>query len=186
MRAKISMMPVNMTGYPVVRKTAQHAPALAELEFAMHKYRLARIEPVRAGPAVWFRMTPGAITSAPPAFDVPGLAFLFESSEPDLAAQVKLELDRFEQIRFEIENRTAIHVSQLQPRIEALLGVAKAGEEALINAAGQRLYQTLYHQTNQIISEIDRRLCSRSRAGIARAAFTACLAATRSLFGRDP
>jgi len=25
-----------MTGYPVVRKTAQHAPALAELEFAMH------------------------------------------------------------------------------------------------------------------------------------------------------
>jgi len=37
MRAKISMMPVNMTGYPVVRKTAQHAPALAELEFAMHR-----------------------------------------------------------------------------------------------------------------------------------------------------
>jgi hypothetical protein len=36
MRAKISMMPVNMTGYLVVRKTAQHAPALAELEFAMH------------------------------------------------------------------------------------------------------------------------------------------------------
>jgi hypothetical protein len=29
-------MPVNMTGYPAVRKTAQHAPALAELEFAMH------------------------------------------------------------------------------------------------------------------------------------------------------
>jgi hypothetical protein len=55
---------------------------------------------------------------------------------------VKLELDRFE---LEIENRTAIHVSQLQPRIEALLGVAKAGEEALINAASQRLYQTLYH-----------------------------------------
>jgi len=27
-----------MTGYPVVRKTAQHAPALAELEFAMHRY----------------------------------------------------------------------------------------------------------------------------------------------------
>jgi len=27
-------MPVNMTGYPSVRKTAHHAPALAELEFA--------------------------------------------------------------------------------------------------------------------------------------------------------
>jgi uracil-DNA glycosylase len=37
MRAKISMMPVNMTGYPVVRKTAQHAAALAELEFAMYR-----------------------------------------------------------------------------------------------------------------------------------------------------
>jgi RNA-directed DNA polymerase len=32
------MMPVNMTGYPVVRKTAQHAPVLAELEFAMHTF----------------------------------------------------------------------------------------------------------------------------------------------------
>jgi hypothetical protein len=37
MRAKISMMPVNMTGYPAVRKTAHHAPVLAELEFAMHR-----------------------------------------------------------------------------------------------------------------------------------------------------
>ena len=30
------MMPVNMTSYPAVRKTAHHAPVLAELEFAMH------------------------------------------------------------------------------------------------------------------------------------------------------
>ena len=40
MRAKISMMPVNMISYPAVRKTAHHAPVLAELEFAMHRLRL--------------------------------------------------------------------------------------------------------------------------------------------------
>jgi hypothetical protein len=28
-----------MTGYPAVRKTAHHAPALAELEFAIHTPR---------------------------------------------------------------------------------------------------------------------------------------------------
>jgi hypothetical protein len=28
------MMPVNVTRYPIARKTAHHAPALAELEFA--------------------------------------------------------------------------------------------------------------------------------------------------------
>jgi hypothetical protein len=36
MRAKISKVSANMTGYPAVRKTAHHAPAPAELEFAMH------------------------------------------------------------------------------------------------------------------------------------------------------
>jgi hypothetical protein len=30
------MMPVNMSGYPSVCKTAHHVRALAELEFAMH------------------------------------------------------------------------------------------------------------------------------------------------------
>jgi len=30
-------MPVNMTGYPSIRKTAHHGPALAELEFARDK-----------------------------------------------------------------------------------------------------------------------------------------------------
>jgi len=35
------------TGYPVVRKTAQHASALAELEFAMHKALDAGIAPAR-------------------------------------------------------------------------------------------------------------------------------------------
>ncbi len=38
MRAKISMMPVNMTGYPSIRKTAHHGPALAELEFARDRF----------------------------------------------------------------------------------------------------------------------------------------------------
>jgi hypothetical protein len=34
MKAKNSMMPVNMTGYPVVRKPARNTPELVELEFA--------------------------------------------------------------------------------------------------------------------------------------------------------
>jgi hypothetical protein len=37
------MMPVNMTGYPVVRKTAQHAAALAELDFAMYRWKYGNL-----------------------------------------------------------------------------------------------------------------------------------------------
>jgi hypothetical protein len=38
---------VTMTSYPAVRKTAHHAPVLAELEFAMHRLATpgARLNP---------------------------------------------------------------------------------------------------------------------------------------------
>jgi hypothetical protein len=39
--SKISNICVTMTSYPAVRKTAHHAPVLAELEFSMHRIRIA-------------------------------------------------------------------------------------------------------------------------------------------------
>jgi hypothetical protein len=125
---------------------------LANAWRALESFRKDRIEPVRAG-AAWFRMKAGEITFVLPDLDATGLAFLFETSEPDLPAQVQFEFSRFEHIRLEIKNRTEIHVTQAQPRVEAALGAGKVDEQTLIASVGHRLYQTLSHQTDQIIRE---------------------------------
>jgi hypothetical protein len=102
------------------------------------------------------------------------LAFLFESSEPDLPSQVQLEFSRFEQIRLEIKNRTTVHVAQAQPRVEAAIGVGKVDEQTLISVVGHRLHQTLLHQTDQIIREVGEALPSiRATAQRLRAAVKA-------------
>jgi len=41
-----------MTDYPAVRKTAHHAPALAELEFAMHRWAARDPAEMRQGTRV--------------------------------------------------------------------------------------------------------------------------------------
>jgi len=152
--------------------------ALYELSRAwrdLELFRQDRIAPVRNTPEAWYTMVPGEVNSPPSALDVTGLAFLFEGDHPDLPAQVHFEIERFGAIRKEIENRSAIHVRDVQPRVEKLLSVVgQAPETELIRVVGPRLYDTLFHQTKLIISEVDTALPSiRATAQRLRAAVLA-------------
>lgn len=93
--------------------------ALARAWNNLESFREQRIEPVRNNPLRWCHLTPGNIIEQPSSFDPATLAFLFETSQPDLPVKVQTELDHYETIRIDILVRTREHVENLQPRMEA-------------------------------------------------------------------
>jgi len=134
--------------------------ALHRAHSALVSFRNSRLLPTAQSPARWFQMQAGDIGSSALNFDPSSLAFLFESETPDIPAVVQLELDRYATIRADISARTRIHANDLQPRIEAHFAFDPATEEGtteaeLIDAAGQRIYQTLKTLTDAIAREVE-------------------------------
>lgn len=133
-----------MTRCPAIFSLPYSAPRSAPLQVLWH-----RKDPVR-----WFQMRPTVLARAPVALDVNSLVFLFDSPDPNLVAEVHLEMERHASARHLVDERNALHVGIAQPAVErALISMGGPTTAAFLEkACGDRVRDTLRGYTGTLRS----------------------------------
>lgn len=124
----------------------------------IENFRREVIEKHRDAPARWFQMQPSVLARVPVSLDISSLAFLFDGPDPNLPAEVLLEIERYASIRHLVDERGALHIGTAQPAVErALVSTGlPATKSVLEEAVGPRVRDTLIGFTDAIVDQVDR------------------------------
>jgi len=112
------------------------------------------VKPARDSVARWYELRP---FSTPPAVDIDtgSLSYLFSGNFRNVPNELMLEVDRYNTLRFTIDQLRLYHMEQAQPAIERMQFQGKASVESLKAACGPRLVGILSALTDSIVEFVD-------------------------------
>jgi hypothetical protein len=126
-------------------------------------FQLDMIDPVRKHPGKFIAMQPILRDKYEDIhLNFPSLGFLLNSKHKQIVLDLFIEQQRFREAIKAINYRSALHIKQVQPaleRAEIKEGVDYTKEE-LAKVLGPRLFKLMQRATEQVISNVDRTVCS--------------------------
>jgi hypothetical protein len=129
---------------------------LQQMYSTLIRFKQDVIDPDRRNPGNWCAMRPSDMSSGPQLdFDYAALQFLFDSENPNVVAELAREARNFAYLRNIVAQRSQIHISELQPKVEKT-GVPPPHAAAFVESAGgPRVAYTLKELTNGMIVYVD-------------------------------
>lgn len=121
------------------------------------------IDPTRNNPARLIAMEPIARRDTYDLkIDTEGLYFLLETSHKGILMELIIEEQRFKEALSCINNRSDLHIHEIQPLMEqaGLIHGATCTNEELERAVGNRRYMLLHLGTEAVINHVDQSLVS--------------------------
>lgn len=131
-------------------------------------YKTQVIDPVRGKKTAFIEMQPTLHLLEPDVeLDLASLAFLLESDDPNILGEISVEYSRFQKALDAINQRSHLHMQQVQPILEKRGFVEGADYtfKQIEHALGNRLYITLGQATEQVINHVDSTIISLQETG---------------------
>ena len=115
------------------------------------------VDPVRDDPARFLNMRPFPSIERVPKFDDETLLFLLETPQREFMSHLMLAEDRFGSVLQVFQERSQLHVEQVQPRLEASKIAEKSTYtvDEIKQAIGMRLMLHLMRLTDDAIPRLD-------------------------------
>ena len=131
-------------------------------------YQKQVIEPTRGKISAFIEMQPTLqLLKDDIQLDLDSLAFLLSSDDPNLLGELSVEKSRFRRAIDAINERSQLHLGQVQPILEQA-GVVEGADyttQQIEKALGTRLYVTMHQATDQVIDHVDSTIVSLQEAG---------------------
>ena len=116
------------------------------------------VDPHRDHPFYFLAIPPVVgITKGDASIKYDEISFIFESDDPNLMMELSTVESELNATLDVVLYRSELHFNQIQPRVEAA-GFVDYGEYSkadIIKAIGVRLYETMKHSTQQMVSSLD-------------------------------
>lgn len=131
-------------------------------------YRNQIIDPVRTKPSAFLEMSPTTqLSKEDISIELEGIYFILDTEERNLLGEVSIEISRYQRALDAINERSLIHIHEVQPTLERA-GIVQGGDyhpEQIIAALGNRLYVTMQDSTAQVIQHVDSTISSLQEVG---------------------
>ena len=100
--------------------------------------------------------------------DLDSRSFLLGSDEPNLLGELSVEKSRFQRAIGAINERSKIHMSEVQPILEKAGVVEGVGytPQQIEQALGTRLCVTMHQATDQVVEHVDSTIISLQEVGV--------------------
>ncbi|MFH1702216.1 MAG: hypothetical protein ABIB41_02130 [Nitrospirota bacterium] len=131
-------------------------------------YQKQIIDPVRGKSSAFLEMSP--TTQLPKediSVDLNSIYYILETVDRNLLGEISVELSRYQKALDAINERSIIHIHEVQPTLEKA-GIVQGGDyrpEQIKAALGNRLYVTMHEATKQVIEHVDNTLLSLQEVG---------------------
>lgn len=132
-------------------------------------YQRQVIDPIRGKRTAFIEMQPTLeLVKDDIQLDLDSLSFLLISDDPNLLGELSVEKSRFRRAIDAINERSKLHLDQVQPILEKA-GVVEGADytfQQIEQALGVRLYATMRQATDQVIDHVDSTIISLQESGV--------------------
>lgn len=149
---------------------ATNVAAVNRAQFALiQQYNLLKvfqrksIDPARTDEARYVNMRPTLpLRELPAPLDLNSLSFLLETDDREFVIHLLIEEQRFQTARQAINERSRLHIEEVQPRLAAggIKEKSPFREDELTEALGEHLFLMLQRSTEEVVREVDLTLAS--------------------------
>ena len=126
------------------------------------------IDPVRGKSSAFLEMSPTTqLSKEDISIKLSSIYYILENEDRNLLGEISVELSRYQKAIDAINQRSIIHIHEVQPALERA-GIVQGGDyrvEQIKQALGDRLYVTMHESTNQVIEHVDKTLLSLREIG---------------------
>jgi len=129
----------------------------------LRNFQAQTVDPYRNDPARLINMRPRLPVGGTPArIDVDSLSFLLETTDRELVFRLLIEQERFETAIQAINERSRLHIEEVQPRLVAgsILERSEYSEGQVEAAVGSHLLLLLRRATDAVIEQVELTLVS--------------------------
>jgi hypothetical protein len=141
-----------------------HVAAINRAQFALiQQYNALKvlqrksIDPVRSDPVRYINMRPTLPLREPSSpLDLDSLSFLLETDDREFVMHLLIEEQRFETTRQAINERSRVHIEELQPRLAGQIKEKQSyPQDELAGVLGEHLLLSLQRVTDEVVREVD-------------------------------